>query len=777
MQDNCFEVYNGYKEDVLNVLTEAAEFYKQQEMDKQVSTIQDNIDVIKSGEFEVVVVGEFSSGKSTFLNALMREKYLPSYTKETTATINYLRNSSESDFPGVAYFYDGHTENLPSLDYDVVAQYVSTKNKDIKVEENIKHLDLFLDSPFLENKVTLIDSPGLNGMKQGLGDITDAQIRKSHAVIFMFSAEQSGKRSEFEYLKKIKDQVDTVFLVLNKIDCIKESEHETVEEKIQDLIDSYKAVFPEDTSLPEIVPVAAYPALVARSKLNLDYPQNHFDVTEEEKIKLEEKSLMSAFEDKLLHFLTNSEKTVTQIKEPVQRLSVALNDSISRYEAEIATIVNQTDGAKLQEQISNLKAALLELEDQLNNQRGEIRKSIKTVERDTLETLDKELEAVRRQGRLSIDELDSIDTLGDYFDLLNKLLDRKLVGVVAKLDHNFRENFFDAVQSQYTGIVNSLEEKMEGTESGGITFDVQINVSAKSINAGLENFNAMKEALKQKMEDLEARKKELSIKEDELIEISYQSEELKSKLERLERSESELVRSFCPPEVVVTYKQVTNEVDRTGLFHGVRDWFFGKKTETSTEPVSDDSERRNYISNYNAQRKRLNDKQDELERKLDGMIGAEKKLERATLEREAIQSELAELRAEEKRMTAQFNRELNEKYDKEIERIKKKALADMDSYLDEIRPKIREMLKANRSVYASILQDLVEQSVMAQIEQKREECDNLVKLKKEANDNKELVLGEKNEFKNSALRLKKKTDEILGKINAIEIDKVKYQAI
>lgn len=777
MQDKCFEIYNGYKDDVLSVLAESYEFYKQQDMDKQAHTIQDNIDVIKSGEFEVVVVGEFSSGKSTFLNALMREKYLPSYTKETTATINYLRNSSESEFPGVAYFFDGHTETLPSLDYDIVAQYVSTKNKEMKVEENIKHLDLFLDSPFLENKVTLIDSPGLNGMKQGLGDITDTQIRKSHAVIFMFSAEQSGKRSEFEYLKKVKDQVDTVFLVLNKIDCIKESEGETVEDKIQDLIDSYKSVFPDDTTLPEIIPVAAYPALVARSKLNLDYPQNRFDVPDEEKITLEEKSLMSNFEEKLLHFLTNSEKTVTQIKEPMQRLSAALTESVSKYETEIAAVESQSDGAKLQEQISALKSALLELENQLNDQRGEIRKAIRTVERDTLETLDKELEAVRRQGRLNIDELDNIDTLGDYFDLLNKLLGRKLSGVVSKLDQNFRDNFFDAVQSQYTGVVSSLEEKLEGTDSDDISFDVQINVTAKSINAGLENFNAMKEDLKKKMDDLEARKKQLSIKEDELIIISYQSEELRSKLDRLERSESELVSSFCPPEAVTIYKQGSRDVDRTGLFHGLRDKIFGKRQETYTYENRDDSERREYISNYNAQRKHLNDKQDELERKLDGMAGADKKLERVISEREAIQNELAELRAEEKQMTVQFNRDLNEKYDKEIERIKKKALADMDSYLDEIRPEISKVLKENRSVYAGILQDLVEQSVLAQIEQKREECDSLIKLKEEANDNKEAILGEKKELKNQAICLKNKTDEILGRINSIEIDKVKYQVI
>lgn len=777
MQDNYFEAYNKYKDGVLEVLEETSDFYKKHGMEKQANTIQDNIDVIKSGEFEVVVVGEFSSGKSTFLNALMREKYLPSYTKETTATINYLRNSSESEYSGIAYFKDGHTEILSSLDYDVVAQYVSTKNKNMKVEENIKHLDLFIDSPFLENKVTLIDSPGLNGMKQGLGDITDAQIRKSHAVIFMFSAEQSGKRSEFEYLKKVKDQVDTVFLVLNKIDCIKESEHETVEEKIQDLIDSYKKVFPEDTTLPKIIPVAAYPALVARSKMNLDYPQNHFDVSDEEKIILEEKSRMADFEDKLLHFLTNSKKTVTQIGEPMQRLSSILGDTVSKYETEIAVLEKQNDGEKLQKQISTLKSALIELDNQLNEKRGEIRKTIKIVERDTLESLSSELEDVRRQGKSHIDELDNIDTLGDYFELLNNLIGRKLNDVVKKMDQTFKDNFFDAVQSQYTDIVNSLEEKLDETESESMSFDVKINVSANSINAGLENFNTMKDNLKKKMDELEEKKKNLAKDEDKLIEISCQSLNLKDKLERLERNEKELISSFCPPEVEITYKSSTKEVERKGVFHRVRDFVFGKNTVPYTEEIKDDSERKNYISKYNEQKKYFNDKQDELERKLDEMAGVDKRLEHTTAEREAIQAELENLRKEEKEMNINFNKELDEKYDKEIERIKKRAVIDMDNYIDEIEPQIRKMLNENRNVYVGIMQDLVEQSVTSQIEQKKEECDNLIKLKEEANDNKETLLAEKNDFKNQAVKLKEKTDDILKQIQNIKIDKVKYQAI
>lgn len=125
------------------------------------------------------------------------------------------------------------------------------------------------------------------------------------------------------------------------------------------------------------------------------------------------------------------------------------------------------------------------------------------------------------------------------------------------------------------------------------------------------------------------------------------------------------------------------------------------------------------------------------------MAGVDKRLEHTTAEREAIQAELENLRKEEKEMNINFNKELDEKYDKEIERIKKRAVIDMDNYIDEIEPQIRKMLNENRNVYVGIMQDLVEQSVTSQIEQKKEECDNLIKLKEEANDNKETLLAER----------------------------------
>ena len=88
MPADKFAEHNRIKEELLELLGESEAYFCQTGEEKQAQAVRANAQAIRSGEFEVVVVGEFSAGKSTFLNAMMGEKYLPSYTKETTSTIN-----------------------------------------------------------------------------------------------------------------------------------------------------------------------------------------------------------------------------------------------------------------------------------------------------------------------------------------------------------------------------------------------------------------------------------------------------------------------------------------------------------------------------------------------------------------------------------------------------------------------------------------------------------------------------------------------------------------
>lgn len=773
---SSFDEYNERKDKLIHLLEEAKSFYDKIEDKKASSSISDNIEVIKSGEFEVVVVGEFSAGKSTFLNALMREKYLPSYTKETTATINYLRSRSESKYPGIVYYLDGHEETLEKIDGETIEKYVSTKNEDMDVSKAIKHFDLYLDSPFLENKVTLIDSPGLNGMKEGLGDITDAQIKRSHAVIFMFSAEQPGKRSDFEYLKKIKDEVNTVFLVLNKIDCIKRSENQTVEDTVNNLIANYKEVFPDDTFLPEVIPIAAYKALVARSKKNLDYPTNHFDLTEEEKEVLERESLMEAFEEKLLRFLTNGEKTVMQIKEPLSRLAANLEKSVNKIKDELDVVENERSALELENQIIAVENTIQALEEEIGSNRSNIRKAVKTVERDIIEYLDVESGNLSRKMSAKVDELSSVDALDEELTAVNHFFERSVRDLMEKLDNRFRELFFDQLQEQYVSIIFKLEDQMEGVEVQAFNFDSHINVTVKDIQSGLDNFTEQQKKLEEQISQLQKDMKQKDLKEEELIEMSAKKDHLNSRYDRIRQSQSELRNTFSPPEINYIPKTGVRTVERSGLGK-ILDFFAGKKTVEYSYDEKDDSERKAYIQDYREQQAKLSEEQERLERQLESFYGVDKKLERVEQQRQDCQDELRRLRQKEEDMKIKFNADVDEKYEKEVKRIKSSMKRQIEDMLEDIRPSMKHALKGNRDKYTAVLQDLIEQSINAQLEAKRQEDEKLKKLRQEANENKEEILSVKRENEKNAVELLKKCQLLLDEVNGIEIEKREYQSI
>lgn len=770
-----FEEYNGRKDRLVHLLEEAKVFYDKIGEEKTVRSITDNIEVIESGEFEVVVVGEFSAGKSTFLNALMREKYLPSYTKETTATINYLRNRSESDHPGIVYYMDGHTEVLEKIDGETIEKYVSTKSDEMDVSKSIKHFDLYLDSPFLENKVTLIDSPGLNGMKEGLGDITDAQIKRSHAVIFMFSAEQPGKRSDFEYLKKIKDEVNTVFLVLNKIDCIKRSENQTVEETVKNLVANYKAVFPEDTCLPEVIPIAAYKALVARSKKNLDYPTNHFDLTQEEKEVLERESLMGAFEEKLLRFLTNGEKTVMQIKEPLSRLAANLEKSVEKIKDEMDVIENERSALELDNKIIAVEDAIQALEKEIENHRRDIRQAVKIVERELLEYMDVEIRNVSCKLNTKVDELNSVDALDDELTVLNRSFGRSVRELIQKADDRFRELFFDQVQEQYVSIAFQLEEQLENVEVQAFNFDPQINVTANNIQSGLDSFMEETKRLEKQISQLKQEMEREGGRENELIEMAAKADYLTRRYNRIQQSQSELQSTFSPPETVYIQKTGCREVERHGLAK-ILD-LFGKKTVEYPYEEKDDSERKAYIQDFKARQAKLSTEQEELEKKMETYYGVDKKLEAAEREREERQAELKRLRKKEEDMKREFSARVDEKYEKEVQRVKSKIKEQMEEMLGETKPSMKAVLKESRDKYTAVLQDLLEQSIASQLETRKQEAENLKKLRQDANENKEETLHTMRENEKSASELLEKSKLLLAEVNGIEIEKREYQTI
>jgi tetratricopeptide (TPR) repeat protein/GTPase SAR1 family protein len=158
----------------------------------------------------VTVMGEFSSGKSTFVNALLGEDVAPMGITPTTATINVLKYGSER-MSRVVYLDDSVRE-VPWSEVPRLLRGLDAKEaKRIRLVEVLYPLETLL-------RVNVVDTPGLNSIHPEHEETARRFIAEADAVVWLFTADQAAKASEGEALGKIRGEGKKILGVLNKID-------------------------------------------------------------------------------------------------------------------------------------------------------------------------------------------------------------------------------------------------------------------------------------------------------------------------------------------------------------------------------------------------------------------------------------------------------------------------------------------------------------------------------------------------------------------------------
>jgi small GTP-binding protein len=139
--------------------------------------------------FLLVVAGEFNSGKSAFINALVGETILKEGVTPTTAQIHVLRYGDERDVQVLSP--DVHLVSAP--------------------------IDLLRD-------LHIVDTPGTNAVIREHEAITADFIPRSDLVLFVTSADRPFTESERLFLAGIRDWGKKVIVVINKIDLFEREE-------------------------------------------------------------------------------------------------------------------------------------------------------------------------------------------------------------------------------------------------------------------------------------------------------------------------------------------------------------------------------------------------------------------------------------------------------------------------------------------------------------------------------------------------------------------------
>lgn len=705
-------------------------FYADNEDEGKVEVFQSLQKNLEDGEFSIVVVGEFSAGKSTLLNALMGQKILPSFSGETTATVNFLRHKDRATQGerGKIYYKDGQTRELQDVSLDIINKYVSTKGDD--VAKTIEHLDLYLDSKFLEDGVTLVDSPGLNGIAEGHKEITEQQILKSNASIFVFNSDHPGSKTDFEFLYELQKKVKTIIFVLNKIDTIKEEEGNTVEVVVDSLKKNYKKQFPEAETIPEIWPVAAFPALMARSG---EGEGQEYD------------SRLQPFEERLLKFLTCGEKAHQQLVSPIERVLSVVKESKDIYEEDIEALNNKQDSVELENKIDELQEVIKGLVDEEKENKRDISRKVKAAFKNLNEGLIEEIEKEQEKKLRKIDRYDELEEIVRYLKSFEEEFLRSVKRIISSKEDDLQDHIRTIIEINYNEVAEAINERLMQSDAG-INIDIKnhldINVDAESYKVGLKEMGEKSRKLEQELRELEEKADEA---EEDFIKArdnEKRKKELQEQLIALEKTQDTINRRIMPEVDRWEVTQADTE-ERGGILGGFLDIVIGEK-KVNRQVMKEDRSNRDRAEKQREEELAKNKREiKKTEEMLAGYNEDSVDLKQKRFEK--MKKQIAKKMEELEKNTKNDIEKIDASYKKQIQDCKY-ALRDFcDDVTDELKSIIKKETRKEQEVYVNIVMGVVEANLQNEIKQKEDRIRNLQKQMESSENDKKQQLEKLNE--------------------------------
>lgn len=221
------------------------------------SVVKD-IEAFRAEELEtrVAFLGEFSSGKSSLVNALIKRRFLPMFDKPTTAVVTEIRKGAENKIEVVSY-EDGEVSR--EIEPSELAKEVQ------KTQLNNKIRISLADSDLIDTHTVLIDTPGVSSLNETHSDVTYGYLPNVDVAfvvvnINMGSVSESLLKFINQYPAQVKNRIK---FVLTHIDTKSIQEINKVKNEFQDILSTV-------IDQPEIFLVSSKMALEANNSSDFE---------------------------------------------------------------------------------------------------------------------------------------------------------------------------------------------------------------------------------------------------------------------------------------------------------------------------------------------------------------------------------------------------------------------------------------------------------------------------------------------------------------------------
>ena len=163
------------------------------------------------------IAGLTSSGKSTFMNALLGEKLIP---EQTRATTNIPIVCREGEYRCAKIFYrDGRIENIRGQ--DLTAAYVkgiASESFNPSNRAGVARVEIIMPGALIPEGMCFVDTPGFDALASSGGAALRNILPELDVIIYVTPVRSRLKGADYEFLNMILNMNDRLIFVLSQID-------------------------------------------------------------------------------------------------------------------------------------------------------------------------------------------------------------------------------------------------------------------------------------------------------------------------------------------------------------------------------------------------------------------------------------------------------------------------------------------------------------------------------------------------------------------------------
>lgn len=382
-------------------------------MQLQYNRCMEEARIVTDGLFRVVVMGTFTSGKSTLINALLGSRILPESALPSTAILTFIQFGYDTDDVEIHYRdivnEDGNVtkgavehiskENfMQTYHYDIADTEKLSQTGSIPRFKKVAYSIVRCSLPLVQYGVSIVDTPGLED-KDVATELALDIAAKAQAIIYV-CGERGFAEADREYFEEnFKGNPGNVFFILNKLDNItsdiqRKQALDRVRYDVKGCFVKADGSVDEALMSKRVFGLSSLLALDARRGMTFDEDlQKDVPLSEEKQTMKLQRSQFLPFEEALQEFLTTDERCLAQYGKVFRTLLCTYNDAVEKVREDLAVYEHEDNltneqKADCQRIINEIETGLSATETAFDNCTLKLQNTLALLIRNAIDSVD-----------------------------------------------------------------------------------------------------------------------------------------------------------------------------------------------------------------------------------------------------------------------------------------------------------------------------------------------------------------------------------------------------